>query len=94
MYKGAVMLSKKLNSTMTASAVRVQTKAATLKSRVQTAVEEKEFGFWWLVALVVLWALGTVFFWCMVAWCKGNGHGDFTGGHNNMGWWENVNCYF
>ena len=38
MIKGEYMLSEKLNNAMTASAVRVQTEAAMLKSRVQTAV--------------------------------------------------------
>ena len=91
------MLSKKLNSTMTASAVRVQTEIATLKSRAQTAVEEKEFGFWWLVALVVLWALGTVFFWCIVAasmFCQWRYGNSFVAGVYPIdgGWRFKVGC--
>ena len=86
------MLSEKLNNATIAAAVRVQTEAAVLKSKAQTAVEEKEFGFWWFVLAVVLIIAGFAMFWCMTNWCKNNGHGDFTGEYSDHGWYYDVKC--
>ena len=89
------MLSKKLNSTMTASAVRVQTEAATLKSRVQTAVEEKEFGIvWYWVLMVCLIALAVCLVAAAMLWCQITGHGGLGAEWSveDHGGWAKVGC--
>ena len=87
------MLSEKLNNAMTASAVRVQTEAAMLKSRVQTAVEEKEFGvpMWFWVVLAAILVFAVIVSNGLAIWRTVVQRGHFTGNWNWAIWNYAVN---
>lgn len=90
------MLSEKLNNAMTASAVRVQTEIATLKSRAQTAVEEKEFGVpvWFIVLAVVLFSFAVIEIVAASMFCQWRYGNSFVAGVYPIdgGWRFKVGC--